>query len=363
MKIKQMEVKQMFKSLFSRLTCLAFVLCLSILFAHSIGLAQSSNPILATLNTQPKIIIRSDELMRFIQLKYNNSISNQFTQSSNAPNAPNTPKIPVDLKAELNALIELHLLAHQAKALKIDQLPEMIDLSKKLSITYYLKYDFEFEFSLDRLPQKYIDQSYEQNQVLFNHDEMRSAVHVVFLPYQQKYEDLSKEEKLLIYEEAKLFYESLKNENQPLSFERFVQLGESTTQAYLLKIREASAQENPKKAIPLFLQSPKLNLKIEARYESLGTFSKQGPFVAEFIEAVFQMKKAGQYSDIFETSFGYYIVFLKEIIPPLSTPLDVAQAQIRKKILPEVRQFELNQLLDRQFRTIQPQIFSEDALK
>lgn len=337
-----MKVKQMFKSLFSRFTCLAFILCLSILFAHSIGFAQDSNQILATLNTQPKIIIRSDDLIRFIQLK----------------NRSNPSKIPIDLKAELHALIEIHLLAHQAKSLKIDQLPEIIDLLKKLSITHYLKHDFETEFSLDRLPQKYIDQSYEQNQVLFNHDEMRSAVHLVFLPYQQKYEDLSKEEKSLIYQEAKLFYDSLKNENQPLSFERFVQLGEANTQAYLLKIREASAQEISKN-----LQSPKQNLKIEARYESLGTFSKQGPFVAEFIEAVFQMKKAGQYSEIFETSFGYHIVFLKEIIPPLSTPLDVAQAQIRKKILPEVRQFELNQLLDRQFRTIQPQIFSEDALK
>ncbi len=353
-----MKVKQMLRN-FKRIDfcflvfCLLVVVLISTAWAQDLSSTNDQQPkILATLKTQPTIIIRSDDLLRFIRIRYG------FTENLRRQDLQTQSNLKrIDLKAELEALIEIHLLAHQAKALKIDQEPTLIDLFKKLSIEHYLKHDFEKTFSIDRLPQKYIDQSYEQNQMLFNHDELRGAVHVVFLPYQQKFTDLSKEEKALIYQEAKSFYDLLERQDQPLSFERFVQLGEETTQKHLLKIRESNEQSAnlTQQVIPSLLQIP--TFKVEARYEVLGRFSKKGPFVEEFLAVVFQMKAAGRYSEIFETSFGYHVVFLKEIIPPLSTPPEIVDAQIRKKILPEVQQFELNQILDRQFRLLQPEVY------
>ncbi len=368
-----MKVKQMLRNckqidLYFLGICLFVVVLISKTWAQDLSSANDQqSKILATLKTQPTIIIRSDDLIRWIRLKYNltqdlqaqdlqaQDLQAQDLQAQDLKSQSNLKRI--DLKAELDALIEIHLLAHQAKALNIDQEPALIDLSKKLSIEHYLKHDFEKTFSIDRLPQKYIDQSYEQNQMLFNHDELRGAVHVVFLPYQQKFTDLSKEEKALVYQDAKSFYDLLEQQVQPLSFERFVQLGEECTQKHLLKIRESNEQNAhlTNQPMPLILQRP--TIKVEARYEVLGRFSKKGPFVEEFLTVVFQMKTAGRYSEIFETSFGYHVVFLKEVIPPLSTPPEIVDAQIRKKILPEVQQFELNQILDRQFRLLQPEIY------
>jgi peptidyl-prolyl cis-trans isomerase D len=65
----------------------------------------------------------------------------------------------------------------------------------------------------------------------------------------------------------------------------------------------------------------------------LGLFSR-GRLVKPFEEAVFALEKGG-ISDIVETSFGYHIIKLEEIVPPHLTPLAEVQEDIRANLSKE----------------------------
>jgi hypothetical protein len=308
------------------------ILCLWIaLLTEGMAQLSSSQPLAIIHIDQQKKELFEEDLRRFIRLKYHADLQ------KNDQNLP----LKIDVKQELEALIQLELLNGYAQKIGLDQSTALKYRLKQLSISYFLKNDFEQGLVAGRLPQKYVDQAYEQNKIHFNHDELRGAVHLLFLVYDQSFEKAKPHLKNEAKANAEAFYQKLmlRQQQKIISLDEFKALAQETQNELLLK-----RQQKPSEA------------QIEARFEPLGYFTKNSPFVKPFIDAVFALPKAPIISPIFETSFGYHIVYLNEIIPPFYTPPDIVDREIRAKITDEVRRIELNAMIEKLLRHYQPEV-------
>jgi hypothetical protein len=269
--------------------------------------------------------IFEEDLQRFIR--------NQYQASSQ--------KTQINVQDALSAYIDLEILSEQAQKAGLNQSNLLKHHLNQLSIYQFLKQDFEEGLTANRLPQKYVDQAYEQNKVHFNHDELRGAVHILFLIHEQSFEQIDPMVKQQVKAKANAFYEMLQRKSsvKMITQDEFKALAQGM-QTELAQQRQGNTTA----------------WQLEARFEPLGYFSKNAPFVKSFIDAVFALDHAPMISPVFESSFGYHIVYLNEILPPFYTPADVVDREIRTKIVDEVRKIEINAFIEKLIRTYHPQI-------
>jgi peptidyl-prolyl cis-trans isomerase C len=98
-----------------------------------------------------------------------------------------------------------------------------------------------------------------------------------------------------------------------------------------LAARCASA---PPASVDAFLElGDQVRQELKLPAEQAGTWTtRRGQTVPEFADAAFSIPAAGQISKPFKTKWGWDLIFLKQIEPPLQLDEDHAAAQIRSKI-------------------------------
>jgi len=70
----------------------------------------------------------------------------------------------------------------------------------------------------------------------------------------------------------------------------------------------------------------------KARDGDLGLFAK-GTMVKSFEDAVFSMTKAGEYSDVVETEFGFHVIKLYSLFKASVRPFEDVKEQVKREIL------------------------------
>ena len=175
----------------------------------------------------------------------------------------------------------------------------------------------------ETLPQRYVDLALKQNLGLFRHPPLKRGVHfLIHTSY-----DLSVSTKPPVFNEqdlakvlpaAQAIYERIKVEPPATGAELQGRLS-----AYQALIPEGYT----------------------LRFEDLGTFPQRGRFVTPFSDACFALPEDERLTRPVKTQFGLHIAWIDEHIPAKDTPQAEIEAEVRRRILDEVRGLELNQAL------------------
>lgn len=185
-------------------------------------------------------------------------------------------------------------------------------------VARWLKQVFEPAWTPQTLPEEMVRQSYDSNRSFFDHPELRVGAHILV---------------------------TTPEDTRPT--------GEQDAAARALAERIArDLQASPPESADVFrsrgydYEADAKAVGLEVKAQSLGRFARKGRYVEAFGAAAFAIEEAGVASDPFPTRFGWHIVRLDEIIPEKRQTFEQAQAQIRARITPEVRQFQLMKLGD-----------------
>ena len=218
----------------------------------------------------------------------------------------------------LTLLIEFTILNAEAQEKGYDEHPRARDELMRAATRHFITDDFEVTHRVETLPKNYVDQATQKNMTLFRHPELRRADHLLIKPKG--------------------------TENAPITEE----------QAKALRGYAARAKDDFKRAQISDARSLKAQLDsvnswlpegYEAIFESLGRFSRRGPYVDSFSEPCFAVNEPSKLIGPVRTPFGFHFIWVAEVIPALDTAdVEIDQA-VRARILPEVRGYEWQKLL------------------
>lgn len=99
-----------------------------------------------------------------------------------------------------------------------------------------------------------------------------------------------------------------------------------------------------------------------ARVEPLGAFDRDAPFVAPFLEACFAMDEAGVLRHIVETEFGFHVIWLRDIQPPLVLSFEDVREQITSELLVSRRAERLAGLIAQSRKRARPVLYDDTTL-
>lgn len=223
----------------------------------------------------------------------------------------------------LDQLIELNQLSQEAKRQQLHLHPLAIDTRDRVAIKRMISDRFETTYRLDKLPQKYIQQSIQQNLGRFKHPELRQGAHILIKPVNSERQPMTKSQEV----DLTPLIERIKSDLAHDPIEGTEQL-QSRVQRY----------------------RPWVQSGYEVIFENLGRFSRRGPFIMSFNEACFAVDEAPQLIGPIITPFGFHFTWIDSIIPPLDTPDEEIEREVRRRILPEVRGYEWRKLITTLFQ-------------
>ncbi|MBU0549951.1 peptidyl-prolyl cis-trans isomerase [Myxococcota bacterium] len=215
-------------------------------------------------------------------------------------------------KALVTALIELDLLAAEAQRRGLAQDPEVLGALKPILARRYLKARFEPMWSVDTVPQGWIEQAYQRNLRRFKHPRLMKGAH------------------LLIHKDLKFPPLALSEAAEALADQIYQQIKANPP-----------ADEAAFEALASTFQPQVEAAGLALRVEALGWFSDQGPMIEPFNHAVFEHTTPGALIPPFPTRFGLHVVRVDDFKPAQDQPLAEVEAEIRQRVLPEVRVAEL----------------------
>ncbi len=224
---------------------------------------------------------------------------------------------PLDLVGEL---VEFELLAAEARHRGLTDGPEIQAAVDRAMVLRYLVETFEATWSAARIPKEYVEGAFQRNRAFYNHPALRRARHLVITDEAAKLPRDAPGE-----HDAKRLAEALAGslrQDPPGSVEAF----EARAKAFVPRAEAAG---------------------LLARVENLGRFPADGRYVPDFTRHVFEISTAGETTDAFRTDFGWHVVYVEEVIPEETNTVDDVEQEIRERIEPEVRAYELRKLTDR----------------
>lgn len=217
-------------------------------------------------------------------------------------------------------LVDFELLAAEAAAEAaaagvVD--PRVAAAADRALAALWLTRVFEPQWTAETLPAEMVRQSYEANRPFFDHPELRVADHILVTTAE------AKRPAGALDEAARVFAARIAREVAaagPADREAFRALGERY-------VGEAPAG-------------------LEVRVQDLRRFARNGQYAPDFTAAAFALA-AGEVGAAFPTQFGWHVVRVDAVEPEKRQGFAEAEAELRPKIVPEVRQIQFMRVTDR----------------
>ncbi len=226
----------------------------------------------------------------------------------------------------LHDLIDFELLAAEARAAGLEAHPEVAAAGDRAAAAAWLRGTFEPTWTAEQLPEAMVRESYEKNRAFFDHPQLRRGAHILVTgPGDRRPEGAL----------------------------------DDAAQALAEQIRAALLADPPQSADAFRVAGAAFTAQAEAqglaiKAQSLGTFSRRGRYADEFEDAAFAIEGVGVPSAPFPSRFGWHIVRLDEIIPEKRQSFEEAEAELRARIVPEVRRLQFLRLGDRLAQGLPP---------
>lgn len=215
-------------------------------------------------------------------------------------------RAPRDLAQEL---IVLELLAAEAASLGLAEDAEVRAAVAASSVPQLVKTVFEITHGEAAIPVEMLRKAYEQNKSFFVRPELVVADHILVSQNKKRPQDpaLDQEARRIAQELAEAALRT-----PPADREAFRALAES---------RAADAE--------------RFGLRVHA--EVLPAFPRHGRMVEEFSAAAFTLTRPGEISAPVESQFGHHVIRLHERTPAIDRSFEEAEAELRKRVLPDFR--------------------------
>lgn len=216
-------------------------------------------------------------------------------------------------------LVDFELLAAEAEARGYADDREVREQTEPALVLRFLMAEFEPTWTAATLPDEMVRASYAQNLRFFVRPALRRADHIIVT----QGEGSRPEDPALDAQAAGLarkIYEAI-TADPPADADDF----RARAEAFV-------AEGEP--------------LGLTVRAESLGRFAEVGRYDKVFTQAVFQITQAGTVMEPFPTKFGHHIVRVDTIEEARDTPYEGASAELRQRIVPEVRTLKVRELTD-----------------
>lgn len=215
-------------------------------------------------------------------------------------------------------LIDFELLAAEAEAAGLAAHPDVAAAVDRAAAAAWLRGDFEAKWTAEHLPEDTVRRSYAQNRGFFDHPELREGAHILVTTAEAQRPAGDQDE--VARQLAEQIHAALVAD-PPDGADAFRAAGRAF---------EAQAE-----AVGLVVKA-----------QSLGKFARRGRYADEFEDAAFAIERAGVAAEPFPSRFGWHIVRLDAIIPEKRQSFAEAEAELRAKIVPEVRRLEFLRATD-----------------
>ncbi|MCB9535917.1 MAG: peptidyl-prolyl cis-trans isomerase [Myxococcales bacterium] len=221
-------------------------------------------------------------------------------------------------------LVDFELLAGAAARAGYADDPVVKEATRPALVLRYLSLDFEPTWVAETLPEDLVRTSYERNKGFFVRPPLRRADHIIVNEGRgQRSESPALDAAAATL--AERIYRDLKA-NPPADAEAF-RARADTYEGWATKVG------------------------LHARAEALGLFARKGRYDQKFTAQVFEVEEPGTIMAPFDTPYGHHVVRVDAVEPARNVTFEEAQAELRPKIVGEVRTLKLRELTDRLART------------
>ncbi len=229
-----------------------------------------------------------------------------------------------DPRALVQDLIDFELLAGAAARAGYADDPVVQEATRPAMVLRYLALDFEPTWVAETLPEELVRRSYDRNKGFFVRPPLRRADHIIVNEGRGQ-RPASAALDAAAAALAQRIHQDLKA-NPPADAEAFRARAE---------IYEGWAVE----------------VGLHARAEALGLFARKGRYDQKFTAQVFEVDQPGTIMAPFDTPYGHHVVRVDAVEPARDVSFEEAQAELRPKIVDEVRTLKLRELTDQLART------------
>lgn len=221
-------------------------------------------------------------------------------------------------------LIDFELLAAAAARAGYADDQGVKEATRPALVLRYLVEAFEPTWVAETLPEELVRRSYERNKSFFVRPPLRRADHIIVNEGRGQ-----RPESAALDAAAAAVAERIHQDLQarpPADAEAF----RARAETY-----DAWAQESG----------------LHARAEALGLFARKGRYDQKFTAQVFEVEQPGTILPPFDTPYGHHVVRVDGVEPARDVSFEEAQAELRPKIVDEVRALKLRELTDQLART------------
>ncbi|MGK0360396.1 MAG: peptidyl-prolyl cis-trans isomerase C [Bradymonadia bacterium] len=222
-------------------------------------------------------------------------------------------------RALAEELIEFELLAAEARRQGLDSARPVRDAAERAMVKRMLIVDFESKWSADALPPAMVKESYQRNISQFVRPELRVGDHLLATTATSKRPTDPAQDAA-----ARALLETVRAD---------------------LEARPPADRDAFRARIDAFQDAAKA-AGITLRAEMLTRFALKGQFVPAFSKAMFDVPAVGAMTPVFATTFGWHLGRIEAIEAPINRSLAEAGAELRARIVPEVRPAKFRELTE-----------------
>ena len=202
-------------------------------------------------------------------------------------------------RAALEELVRMELLAAEARRLGHGEDADVRKEAKRASVRRFLLATFETDFTAKDVPESELHAWYEKNRHLYVHPELRKVAHAL----------------LAVSDKAT-------PEQRRGAAERALAVRSAVTAA-----RDAAEFRRIAEGLS--------NADLKVRVEEFIT-PRRGYTVEEFARAAFALGGPGSISGVVQSSFGYHVIYLVSVDPPVNRSFAEARSQVLEQAWPEL---------------------------
>ena len=213
----------------------------------------------------------------------------------------------------LDALVAFELLAQEAQRRGLHRAAAISRLRKKAIAELFARKGFGDGFTKKSIPADLVAQAYKQNIYNYVRPEGRVVAHILAVARKSDPPDVHKRAQRLVLRARAIAVSG-----------------------------KLSAAEF--KGIADILKKQAQKAKIGLKAEELST--QRGGTRKQFDAATFSLKKPGDISKMVRTGYGYHVIYLEKIVPPINRSLASVDGEIRDKIYKRAKMIAFRRFVD-----------------